>query len=128
MLIVHLTNIFTDTDDALSEGDLGDGFAQNQLVLPAAEIGNLEEIENIIRGVATTQHGRDALAKILLSEEYVRKLIPLVEMAEDLESLKDLHHLCNIMKMVILLNDSSIIDYIVNEDIVMGVVGALECM
>ena len=48
-------------------------------------------------------------------------------MAEDLESLKDLHWLCNIMKMLILLNDSQIIDHIVNEEVVFGVIGALEC-
>ena len=122
----HLNDFTLYSDDALSDGDLGD-YGQNPLVLPAPEIGNLEDIENVVRGVATTQNGRDALAKILIGEDYIRRLIQLVEMAEDLESLKDLHHLCNIMKMIILLNDSSIIDRIVSEDIVMGVVGALEC-
>lgn len=114
-------------DDALSDGDMTDGFAQNQLVLPPPDVSNLDEIENAMRSVASTQNGRDALAKFVITEEYVQKLIPLVEIAEDLESLKDLHLLCNIMKMIILLNDSQIIDYIVNEDVVMGVVGALEC-
>ena len=106
---------------------MADGFTQNQLVLPDPDISNLEEIEGLIRGVATSQQGRDALAKFVISEDYVRKLIPLVETAEEFESLKDLHYLCNIMKMIILLNDSQIIDHIVNEDVVMGVVGALEC-
>ena len=115
------------TDDALSEGDMTDGFAQSQFVLPPPDIANLEEIEGAMRTVATTQHGRDALAKFVISEDYVRKLIPLVETAEEFESLRDLHYLCNIMKMIILLNDSQIIDHIVNEDVVMGVVGALEC-
>ena len=49
------------------------------------------------------------------------------EMAEDLESASDLHRLCSIMKMLILLNDTSIIEYVVNDEIVLGVVGALEC-
>ena len=115
-------------DDALSEGDMTDGYAnQNNLVLPQPEIGNLEEIEGVMRGVAITQNGREAICKFVIHDDYVRKLIPLVEMAEDLESLKDLHCLCNIMKMIILLNDSQIIDHIVNENVVMGVVGALEC-
>lgn len=102
-------------------------FTSNPLVLPQPEIGNLEEIEHAMRTVATTPQGRDALAKFVISEDYVRKLIPLVEMAEDLESLKDLHLLCNIMKMLILLNDNSIVDHIVSEQVVYGVIGALEC-
>ena len=112
-------------DDALSD-DVIESFA-NPLVLPQPEIGNLDEIEHAMRGIASTAQGRDALAKFVISEDYIRKLIPLVEMAEDLESLKDLHWLCNIMKMLILLNDSQIIDHIVNEEVVYGVIGALEC-
>jgi protein phosphatase-4 regulatory subunit 3 len=38
-----------------------------------------------------------------------------------------LHRLCNIMKTLILLNDTAIIEYVVTDDIVLGVVGALEC-
>ncbi len=112
-------------DEALSDDNI-EGFA-NPLVLPQPEIGNLEDIEHAMRNVASTQQGRDALAKFVISEDYIRKLIPLVDTAEDLESLKDLHLLCNIMKMLILLNDSQIIDHIVNENVVFGVIGALEC-
>ena len=122
---VALTWLGRHIDDALSD-DVMDSFA-NPLVLPQPEIGNLDDIEHAIRGVASTPQGRDALAKFIISEDYIRKLIPLVEMAEDLESLKDLHWLCNIMKMLILLNDSQIIDHIVNEEVVFGVIGALEC-
>lgn len=104
-----------------------DTFAANPLVLPQPELGNLEDIEHAMRSVASTPQGRDALAKFVISEDYIRKLIPLVEMAEDLESLKDLHLLCNIMKMLILLNDSQIVDHIVTEGVVFGVIGALEC-
>ena len=122
---VALTWLGCQTDDALSD-DAMESFA-NPLVLPQPEIGNLDDIEHAMRGIASTPQGRDALAKFVISEDYIRKLIPLVEMAEDLESLKDLHWLCNIMKMLILLNDSQIIDLIVNEEVVFGVIGALEC-
>lgn len=112
-------------DDALSDGDM-DNLA-NPLVLPQPELGNLEEIEHQMRTVIMQTSGRDALAKFVISEDYIRKLIPLVDMAEDLESINDLHKLCNIMKTLILLNDSQIIDHIVNENVVFGVIGALEC-
>lgn len=79
-----------------------------------------------MRNLGNTQTGRDALAKFIISEDYIPKLTPLVEMAEDLESLPDLHRLCNIMKTLILLNDTAIIEYAVTDDMILGVVGALE--
>lgn len=112
-------------DDALSD-DAMDSFA-NPLVLPSAELRNMEEIEHTMRGAVSTPQGRDALSKVVISDDYIRKLIPLVGMAEDLESIEDLHHLCNIMKMLILLNDTQIIEHVVSDGIVDGVVGALEC-
>lgn len=94
--------------------------------LPAVELGNLQEIESSMRLMSNTANGRDALAKFIMSDDYIGKLIPLVEMAEDLESLPDLHRLCNIMKTIILLNDTTIIEHAVSDECVLGVVGALE--
>ena len=67
------------------------------------------------------------MAKFILAQDYIPKLIPLVDMAEDLESVSDLHRLCSIVKMLILLNDTAIIEYVVTDPVVLGVVGALEC-
>ncbi|KAF1972828.1 DUF625-domain-containing protein [Bimuria novae-zelandiae CBS 107.79] len=110
-------------DDGLSD-DIGDNVSP--IMLPQPELHNLHEIENHMRAANSTPAGREALAKFVLSNNYVPKLIPLVEMAEDLESAPDLHRLCSIMKMLILLNDTAIIEYMVTDDVVLGVVGALE--
>ena len=61
-----------------------------------------------------------------MHEDYIGKLIPLVVMAEDLESEPDLHRLCNIVKLIILLNDTNIIEHAVSNECMEGVVGALE--
>ncbi|KAL8905833.1 MAG: hypothetical protein Q9171_006517 [Xanthocarpia ochracea] len=111
-------------DDALSD-DAMDNFA-NPLALPRPELSNLDDIASLMRTVIATPQGRDSLSKLVISEDYIRKLVPLVTMAEDLESLDDLHHLCNIMKMLVLLNDTQIIEHVVTDEVVMGVVGALE--
>ena len=111
-------------DDALSD-DAMETFS-NPIVLLPPELGNLPDIEHTIRAASSTQQGREALVKFIMREEYVPKLIPLVEMAEDLESLQDLHRLCNIMKSLILLNDNSIIEHVVTDGVIIGVVGALE--
>jgi protein phosphatase-4 regulatory subunit 3 len=112
-------------DDGLSD-ELMDQAAT--FSLPPPDLGNLAEVENTMRMANSNAAGRDALAKFVVSAEYISKLVPLVEMAEDLESLEDLHRLCNIMKTLILLNDTAIIESAVTDDLVLGVVGALECM
>ncbi|KAF1829273.1 DUF625-domain-containing protein [Decorospora gaudefroyi] len=96
------------------------------ILLPSPDLGNLHEIENHMRAANSTPGGREALAKFILAGDYIPKLIPLVEMAEDLESVSDLHRLCSIMKMLILLNDTAIVEYVVTDPVVLGVVGALE--
>jgi protein phosphatase-4 regulatory subunit 3 len=113
-------------DDGLSDDILDPGSALN---LPEPQLGRLEEVENIVRAASSTPAGRDALIKFVMNPEqqYILRLAPLVEMAENLESLNDLHRLCTIMKHLILLNDTSIIEFVVTDAAVMGVVGALEC-
>ncbi|KEZ41110.1 hypothetical protein SAPIO_CDS7174 [Scedosporium apiospermum] len=111
-------------DDNLSD-DLTMDLATT-VSLPPVELGNLSEIETKIRIVSSTGAGRDALAKYILKEDYIRKMIPLVETSEDFESLPDLHRLCNIMKTVILLNDPALIEHVVSDECVDAVVGALE--
>ncbi|KAI1266014.1 DUF625-domain-containing protein [Xylariaceae sp. FL1019] len=98
----------------------------NPISLPEASLANLADIESSMRSLSGTQGGRDALTKYVLSERYIDKLIPIVSDAEDLESLSDLHRLCNIMKIIILLNDTNIIEQAVSDECVIGVVGALE--
>ncbi|EXJ89037.1 hypothetical protein A1O3_02101 [Capronia epimyces CBS 606.96] len=111
-------------DDGLSDDALDN--ISTSFTLNPPELSNLDEIEANIRQASLTQGGREAMAKFLIREEYLLKLIPLVEMAEDLESLPDLHRLCNIMKALILMNDNTIIEHLVTDEIIIGVVGALE--
>jgi protein phosphatase-4 regulatory subunit 3 len=110
-------------EDGLSD-DIGESIGA--IMLPDPDLGNLHEIENQMRAANSNPGGRGALAKFVLSNAYIPKLIPLVEDAEDLESASDLHRLCSIMKMLILLNDTAIIEYVVTDEVVLGVVGALE--
>lgn len=119
------TCMLIDTDEILS--DDANETPISSVMLPSPELGNLTEIEAMIRSASSTNQARDSLGKFVLSEDFIRKLIPLLEMAEDLESLENLHRLCNIMKMIILLNDTLIIEHIVTDEVIFGVVGILEC-
>ena len=97
------------------------------VMLPAPELGTLADIEHTMRIASSTPQGRDSLSKFLIADDFIKKLVGLVEVAEDLEALQELHRLSNIMKMLILLNDTQIIELVVSNDLVLGVVGALEC-
>ncbi|KAL3433611.1 component of IIS longevity pathway SMK-1-domain-containing protein [Aspergillus tetrazonus] len=109
-------------DDALSE----DLESMHSVTLPAPELANLPDIDHLMRAASMAQTGRDALSKCVIRDDYIQKLLPLVTVAEDLESLPDLHRLCNIMKSLILLNDTTIIETVVTDSVILGVVGALE--
>ena len=111
-------------DDGLSDDALENITTSFSLNPP--ELGNLDEVDANIRSASLSQAGREALAKFLVKEDYLIKLIKLVEVAEDLESLPDLHRLCNIMKALILMNDNAVIEHLVTDHFILGVVGALE--
>ncbi|KAI1176624.1 DUF625-domain-containing protein [Nemania sp. FL0916] len=111
-------------DDSLSDDLAMD--VVNPTSLPEVSMGNLAEIETQMRQMTSTINGREALAKYVVAENYIEKLLPIVADAEDLENLSDLHRLCNIVKTIILLNDTAIIEHAVSDACVIGVVGALE--
>ena len=109
-------------DDGLSD-DLLD---VAPISLPEPQLGRLEEVEVAMRGYAANGAAREALGKWVLHHEYILKLGALVDRAEELEQVHDLHRLCTIMKHIILLNDSAVIEFAVTDAAIMGVVGALE--
>ncbi|KAK6532849.1 Platinum sensitivity protein [Arthrobotrys megalospora] len=94
--------------------------------LPKPELNILPNIENMMNTQTISAAGRDSLAKFIINDDYIPKLVPLLDTAEDMEMLPELFSLCRIMKIIILLNDSTIIEYIVTDEVVMGVVGILE--
>ncbi|TAQ85213.1 hypothetical protein B7494_g6455 [Chlorociboria aeruginascens] len=112
-------------DDALSD-DVAVEQVQNSISLPDPGLGNLSDIETTMRNLSNSPEGREELTRFVLADNYIRKLIPLVEVAEDMEDLTSLHRLCNIMKTLILLNDNTIVESVVTDDLILGVVGALE--
>ncbi|CDS11906.1 hypothetical protein LRAMOSA04102 [Lichtheimia ramosa] len=94
-------------------------------VLPSPELSNLSQIADILSNAKTIQE-KDRLASFIVPESYVDKLIPLFKTCEDLESIEDLHKLFTIMKAIIMLNDNTIVEHIIHDDIYMDVMGMLE--
>ncbi|CAM6107221.1 unnamed protein product [Calypogeia fissa] len=108
-----------DDDDAFRGG--GGEFSG----LPPVELSTLPQL---VKAVAEVPHfDRDRVAALILREpNYIRKIIDLFKVCEDLENLEGLHMMFKIVKGIISLNDHHIFDDIFGEEYIMDIVGALE--
>ncbi|KAG2209143.1 hypothetical protein INT45_004552, partial [Circinella minor] len=84
--------------------------SQETAALPTPELSNLPEILNILNNAKTLQD-KDRLASFIVPENYIDKLLPIFESCEDLE---------------IFLNDNTIIEQIIRDETIIGVLGILE--
>ncbi|TFK43836.1 component of IIS longevity pathway SMK-1-domain-containing protein [Crucibulum laeve] len=94
--------------------------------LPTPQLGIIGEIERAIKTLARTQTLKERICEYIQQEDYIKSLIDVMNTAEDLESLENLHALCSIMQTILMLNDHSMYEHILEDDIFFGVVGMLE--
>ncbi|SYW78385.1 related to PSY2 - subunit of protein phosphatase PP4 complex [Ustilago bromivora] len=95
--------------------------------LPEPSLASLEKIDAMLK--ETTARGpmmREKLTTWLMEAHYIRKLVPFFHSVEEHEALPALHMLCTIMQTLLLLNDSFLFEYILQDDVFLGVVGMLE--
>lgn len=107
---------------AASHDDMAQRDAQPQL--PAPEMRNLQAIAELIVDVPIFRRAK--LVEAVLQQEYVPQLVTLFNTVEDLENVPDLHHLFQIFKGLVLLNDTGVYEELLREDLINGVIGALE--
>ena len=69
---------------------------------------------------------REKLAVAVENEGYIKKLLELFHMCEDLDNMEGLHHLYDIFKNVFLLNKNALFELMFAEDTIFDVVGCLE--
>ncbi|CAH1116578.1 unnamed protein product [Phaedon cochleariae] len=94
--------------------------------LPSCELSNLEDISELITNWLISPTRKEKLAAAIESEGYIRKLINLFHMCEDLESTEGLHHLYDIFKNIFLLNKNVLFDVMFSDDLIFDIVGCLE--
>ncbi|KAI6024484.1 component of IIS longevity pathway SMK-1-domain-containing protein [Pisolithus marmoratus] len=94
--------------------------------LPSPQLGNIQDIEGAIKALARTQTIKERICEYIQREGYIKALIDVMSMAEDLESLDNLHALCSLMQTILMMNDHSVYEHILEDDIFFGVVGMLE--
>ncbi|EGF82434.1 hypothetical protein BATDEDRAFT_34430 [Batrachochytrium dendrobatidis JAM81] len=116
-----------DTENLLLREEASvDGIQQMVVDLADPELKNLADIEFTISHSTRSAHVREQLAKFIIETGYIDKLLPLLELCEDLESTSDLFILSSILRSIIFLNDQKILEHILNEEVFTLVVGILE--
>ena len=71
--------------------------------LPPCELGRLEEISELVSSCLPSPIRREKLAIAIENEVYIKKLLNLFHMCEDLDNTEGLHHLYEIFKNIFLL-------------------------
>ena len=113
-------------EDRLDE--LADGLSDPtpRITLPPCELSKLEEISELFSSVLLTPVHRESLASAFERENYIKKLLDLFHMCEDLENMEGLHYLYEIFRSIFLLNKSSLFEIMFTEENIFDVVGVLE--
>ena len=93
--------------------------------LPPCEISRLEEIAELISTSLASQLRKDKLALALEQESYIKKLLGLFHICEDLENNDGLHYLFEIFKNIFLLNRTQLFEILFAEDTIFDVVSIL---
>ncbi|KAL1409675.1 Platinum sensitivity protein [Vanrija albida] len=125
----HLNNQLASSSSPLAASPLlgGHGLgtpSRDQWQSPS--LANIKEHEMWLRMQAKSAAGRERAVEHIIGEDYIKQLIGVLSQAEDLESINDLHALCSLMQTILMFNDNGIFEYILQDDIFMGVLGMLE--
>ncbi|GAW00817.1 duf625 domain protein [Lentinula edodes] len=94
--------------------------------LPAPHLGMIGEIDRAIKTLARTQQVKEKICEYIQNEDYIKKLIEVLHLAEESESLENLHALCSLMQTILMLNDHGIYEQILEDEYFFHVCGMLE--
>ncbi|NXV98640.1 P4R3A phosphatase, partial [Calonectris borealis] len=109
-----------------SEEERFDDMSSPGLELPSCELSRLEEIAELVASSLPSPLRREKLALALENEGYIKKLLEIFHVCEDLENIEGLHHLYEIIKGIFLLNRTALFEVMFSEECIMDVIGCLE--
>jgi len=117
-------DLVEESEDDTRFDDISDN--QPPIELPAGELSRLEEISELVSSCLSSPLRREKLAVAIENENYIKKLLNLFHICEDLENLEGLHHLYEIFRNIFLLNKNALFEMMFAEDTIFDVVGCLE--
>ena len=106
-------------------GPLGHGALHAAPIdLPSPTLNNLQEISKKLTEASLFQ--REELAVKMMSSDFIPRLLAAFKTAEDLEDEASLLAVHSVVRAAIMLNDTSLLETLLNDDYAMDVIGALE--
>ncbi|KAK7578089.1 hypothetical protein V9T40_010294 [Parthenolecanium corni] len=94
--------------------------------LPPCEIIHLEEIKEWTVSCLTSAMKKEKLTEAIENDCYIKKLINLFHICEDLNNIEGLHYLFDIFRNLILLNKNALFEVMFSDDLIFDVIGCLE--
>uniref|UniRef100_H0XRW3 Protein phosphatase 4 regulatory subunit 3C n=1 Tax=Otolemur garnettii TaxID=30611 RepID=H0XRW3_OTOGA len=98
----------------------------NIVELPDCELDTLGQIADLINSILASADGREKMAVILESDDYIKKLLQLFRACEILQNMKSLHYLHEIIKGILCLNKTPLTEVMFSDECILDVVGCLE--
>ena len=68
--------------------------------LPQPTLGIIGEIERAIKTLSRSQTAKERLCEYIITKNYVKAMIDVLQQAEDLEIIDELHALCSCMQSI----------------------------
>ncbi|EHB07256.1 Serine/threonine-protein phosphatase 4 regulatory subunit 3B [Heterocephalus glaber] len=121
---VEVTQDLTDESEEERSAERPD--TSHLIDLPTCELNKLEEIADLVSSVLSSPIRREKLALALENEGYIKKLLQLFQACENLENTEGLHHLYEIIRGILFLNNSTLFEVMFSDECIMDVVGCLE--
>uniref|UniRef100_A0A672GSD9 Serine/threonine-protein phosphatase 4 regulatory subunit 3 n=1 Tax=Salarias fasciatus TaxID=181472 RepID=A0A672GSD9_SALFA len=109
-----------------SEEERFDDMSSPGLELPPCELNRLEDLAELVASSLPSPLRREKLALAVENEGYIRKLLELFRVCEDLENREGLHHLYEIIKGIFLLNRTALFEVMFSDECIMDIIGCLE--
>ncbi|KAI0686780.1 component of IIS longevity pathway SMK-1-domain-containing protein [Cytidiella melzeri] len=94
--------------------------------LPTPALGCIAEIERAIKHICRSPAMKERVCEYIQAEDYLKAIVDVFKQAEDLELLHDLHAVNSCMNTILMLNDHSMYEHILDDELFFGVVGMLE--
>ncbi|CAF4757292.1 unnamed protein product, partial [Rotaria sp. Silwood1] len=115
-----------ESDDECA-GESNDNYLPSTITLPPVDLSHLRDICDLFSPDKVRDASRrDLLARAIESGNYIRKLIDLFHICEDLENIESLHQIYEIIRSIFYLNKSSLFEILFSEEFIMDIIGCLE--
>ncbi|XP_049988717.1 protein PPP4R3C-like [Alexandromys fortis] len=99
---------------------------ENLFQLPKCELGKLDNIAGLFNIVKESPCLKERLARLLESEDYIKKLLEMFRTCEEQQNMGSLQILHVIIKGILFLNNSRLFNIMFSDKYVMDVIGCLE--